>query len=548
MCYYFEDAILEKLPAYQEYKKLNEDVNNKDYDDICKNFVINKDEVITLCKKFLRNIDSLPYQKGTNEYKSKYFYLSHWIVDELGEIFANNSVKGARQTIDKIIYQGNIKYSNKNDNKNKIYFIYNSDFDFKVAKEEKYLHDYFINYDDIASCTSNCKDYAKFVEYIKTIYYEHKEDCLGWPCDYFIHDPKYDPDDLLLKLNGKVPTRGSTRNNEGTGMSTDKLVNSASSDSDKSMIIKYINCFKINGVDGNFLGYHCEDPAYSRHKKKVLHRKKVQEQKNTFSSVKVALENINYPKCTKVFMNQTEFIGLDCKNSTSIQSSAGVGLEGNQTIPLVSQSKPEQSKTSDWDTEIFADSKANNGNSLESGNIMRGVKLVSVYRDITKNEKELDKMETQLISENGGTNLISTLFPEVPKEFRKTYEDKDIINCKIYGIEHNKLICKKAIPKNYEEKTNEQESPTNGINDYADQIGDETDFSIPVDNIFDIFKSKIFRNVVTAALTLGIRSSKKKRREYDINVDYMPEQPMHNPYPAPINPKRKRAHIAYQQS
>ncbi|KMZ79566.1 hypothetical protein PVIIG_00840 [Plasmodium vivax India VII] len=496
------DKILEKLPAYQKYEELNNVVSGKGYDDICKDFVINTEDVKTLCKKFLKNIDSLVPDKSIKEYTSKYFYLSHWIVDELGKIFTNNSENGARQTIDKIIYEGNIRHSKKN---NKIYFLYNSDFDFKVAKEEKYLHDYFINYDNIVSCKEKtCKDYAEFVEYIKTIYYEHKEDCLGWPCDYFIHDPKYDPDDLLLKLNGKFPTRGSTRNNEGTGMSTDKLVNSASSDSDKSMIIKYINCFKINGVDGNFLGYHCEDPAYSRHKKKVLHRKKVQEQKNTFSSVKVALENINYPKCTKVFMNQTEFIGLDCKNSTSIQSSAGVGLEGNQTIPLVSQSKPEQSKTSDWDTEIFADSKANNGNSLESGNIMRGVKLVSVYRDITKNEKELDKMEAHLISENGGTNLISTLFPEVPKEYRKTYEDKDILNCKIYGREHNKLICKKTIPKNYDEIANEQESPTNGINEIIDEIEDEPDFTIPVDNIFDIFKSKIFRNIVTAALTLGM--------------------------------------------
>ncbi|KMZ98764.1 hypothetical protein PVNG_00558 [Plasmodium vivax North Korean] len=500
------DAILEKLPAYQEYKELNNDVNGNDYNNICKDFVTKKDEVETLCKKFLRNIDNLASQKGTNDYKSKYFYLSHWIVDELGKIFNTNSVKGARQTIDKIIYQGNIKYSNKNDNKNKIYFIYNSDFDFKVAKEEKYLHDYFINYDDIAKCTKEkCKIYAKFVEYITTIYYEHKQDCLGWPCDYFIHDPKYDPDDLLFNLQGKINPGGATRNNRGIEMSSEQLGNAESSNPDKSMIIKYINCFKIKDVDGKFLGYHCEDPAYSRHKKKVLNRKKV-EQKSTYETVKEALEKTNYPNCTKVYGNNNEFFRLDCNNTKSEQSLTGVGLEAKQSAKLKSQGKPEKLENSDWHTEIFADSKANNDNSLESGNIMRGVKLVSVYRDITKNEKELDKMETQLISENGGTNLISTLFPEVPNEYKKKYKDKDkdILNCKIYGREHNKLICKKTIPKNYDEIANEQESPTNGINEIIDEIEDEPDFTIPVDNIFDIFKSKIFRNIVTAALTLGM--------------------------------------------
>ncbi|GAB69397.1 hypothetical protein PCYB_001450 [Plasmodium cynomolgi strain B] len=472
------DAILEKLPTYEEYKKLNNNVTDAIYDDKCKDFVTNTDEVITLCKKFLRNIDNLASHKGKDEYKSTYFYLSHWIVDELGKIFTTNSGNEARQTIDKIIHLGNISHSEKN---NRIYFIYNSDFDFKIAKEEKYLHDYFKNFKEIDKCTKGeCNDYAKFVEYITTIYYEHKEDCLWWQCNYFIHDQKYDPDDLLLKLKGDVHTSDASRNNRGIGMSSEQLENPGSSNLDKGMIIKYMSCIKKNGVDGKFLGYICEDPAYKD------------------------LGNIYNLKCTNVTGNDGKYIGLSCNKTNSEQSSTGGGLAGKETLQRESQTQPTELETLDWAAEIFADSLENKDNSLKSGNIMQGVRLVSVYRDITKIEKELDKMETHLISENGGTNLISTLFPEVPKEYREKYKDEDIIDCKIYGRERNKLICKNTIPKNYEEKTNEQETRTNSINENVLEIGDEPDSSIEIDDTFDIFKSTIFRTFVMLALSIGI--------------------------------------------
>ncbi|SBS95085.1 PIR Superfamily Protein [Plasmodium malariae] len=204
-------------PSYYIYEQFDNDVNETKYDNYCSPFKNSENgadlEYFKLCKKMSRNTDILSKYHNKNEFTTLCSHYRYWtyynIKRVLGEKTGNDKAKP-------IIH----KFMQTQNNINEIYNAYYCKYDFEndilerlnIMNEEKYLYDYFQNYDNIKTsdaCNAvKSEEYEKYLNHIIELYNKHKtqkECCIDsfWPeCeDYFKCNDEFDPKKLLSTLN-----------------------------------------------------------------------------------------------------------------------------------------------------------------------------------------------------------------------------------------------------------------------------------------------------------------------------------------------------------
>ncbi|SBT00679.1 PIR Superfamily Protein [Plasmodium malariae] len=214
-----QNKILEGSPSSDIYNVLNEKVNESQYDEKCKTLQNTQNNVIEgsyeLCKQILRNAKNLSERYNRPKYNYHCSHYKHWVYNKLKEILGNNSENSKLKTLIS-------KFSEARKN---IVATYNAQFckfelehntlqELNDKIEEKYLFDYFENYDSIktySTCQSVSFDkYKEYISNISKLYSKHKSknkcciDSFWSDCpDYFKCQNEFDPNTLLSSLNDK---------------------------------------------------------------------------------------------------------------------------------------------------------------------------------------------------------------------------------------------------------------------------------------------------------------------------------------------------------
>ncbi|SBT00497.1 PIR Superfamily Protein [Plasmodium ovale curtisi] len=362
------DNILKNLPSSTVYAKFDKQDSLTEYSSNCATFETQGDEVKNLCEKFLSNIKNLPNLNNDKEKHDTYsVYLSYWILDEIRKIFLKNHKNVNNDIVSKLADIGNVVYHNFT----KKYLFYDYDFDLKKSKEEKDLLDYFQNYSSIIPCYGDkCKLYHKYVSYIKTLYNEHKKDCLWFPCDYFIHDTKYDPNYLLSKIQDHIDTPRVQDINVVLPERNEQPSYPNPPESDISMVVKYMNCAKVNDTSGEIIRYICEDSAYRQHTEKVVLGENVK-QGDYRIYIKDAIKEIGDKKCKEIYDKSGKFLGLNCNSKDIHEDSELVYLTRTKDVVDSSQNTGQ---------EIVSNKRAEG--SIESEELPSGIVMLPSNREV----------------------------------------------------------------------------------------------------------------------------------------------------------------------
>ncbi|CAG9474691.1 unnamed protein product [Plasmodium vivax] len=200
-----EEAILKALPAFKIYDKFNNTGDTSKYNGSCETVSPNIREFKNLCTKFLHNIKNLPdynHDRGNHNMYSKYLY--YWIFHEINKISIANPNKINPSDVNSFLIIGNTWYSD-------LYhapFIKEFNFDFDELKEQKYLYDYFKNFNALNEITCphiKSRAYYKYVDFINKFYTKkiQEKQCCIWNFNckpYFDCNDKYNPQYLFYKL------------------------------------------------------------------------------------------------------------------------------------------------------------------------------------------------------------------------------------------------------------------------------------------------------------------------------------------------------------
>ncbi|SCO65476.1 VIR protein [Plasmodium vivax] len=200
-----EEAILKTLPAFVIYDKFNNTGDTSKYDGICESLEPNIREFKNLCTKFLHNIKNLPdYNHDRDNHKIHSTYLYYWIFHEINKISIANPKTINPSDVNLFVNIGNFLYKDLyNDT-----FIKEFNFDFDELKEQKYLYDYFKNFNALNKITcphSRSRAYYKYVDFINKFYTKkiQEKQCCIWNFDckpYFDCNDTYNPQYLFYKL------------------------------------------------------------------------------------------------------------------------------------------------------------------------------------------------------------------------------------------------------------------------------------------------------------------------------------------------------------
>ncbi|SBS96707.1 PIR Superfamily Protein [Plasmodium malariae] len=211
------DEILKDSKAYNIYKELNDQLNNIGDEEKCKAFneikSTRKEEYVTLCKKvskLLKYVFDKDKLKKSKEYCSHY---RNWVYQEIWKLFkegtSNSDIEDVINKFNKLQTDLFTKYE-RSDCSYRFDIKNFQGLNYKV--EEKYLYDYFKNYNTIKS-SETCKkcNNSKYKEYLKSIsdiYDNVKENCCLYGTsvcgNYFLTcDDKFDPSKLLSAFRSK---------------------------------------------------------------------------------------------------------------------------------------------------------------------------------------------------------------------------------------------------------------------------------------------------------------------------------------------------------
>ncbi|KAI4833623.1 PIR protein [Plasmodium brasilianum] len=213
------DKILVGSPSYNLYNKFDNNVEGDKYKDSCSAFEekgdSSKNEGYELCRKIARNSDHLPEYSDTDKFTIHCSHYRYWAYQNIKKFLENNlgndngasyisKFMKARDSINQAYNSFYCQYDLRNDNATDV---------LKDRLEEKYLYDYFRNYDSIKSYkTCNILEFIKYKEYLEHIdklykKYKNEKYCCedSWySCpNYFNCYEGFDPTKLLSVLNSK---------------------------------------------------------------------------------------------------------------------------------------------------------------------------------------------------------------------------------------------------------------------------------------------------------------------------------------------------------
>ncbi|SBT00480.1 PIR Superfamily Protein, partial [Plasmodium malariae] len=216
--------ILKKLPSYKIYSEFNSDKNINN-NSICKEEDYrkcdNKDACINLCKKIERNFKNLYELRKSEDYKMRCSHHMYWVNEEIRNLLKLSSNHNIKDVVNKFLSLGTYlttDYRIYNCN----YFVHESLEKLKNRRKEKYLYDYFTNYNTIKNkdiCTdANINSYKYYINFISKIYDDKKESCcsneISFCPHYFLEcGDEYNPSNVLsaLQSTGKESCDGLER-------------------------------------------------------------------------------------------------------------------------------------------------------------------------------------------------------------------------------------------------------------------------------------------------------------------------------------------------
>ncbi|KMZ96185.1 hypothetical protein PVNG_05846 [Plasmodium vivax North Korean] len=202
---------LKDLPSYKEYIKLdNEDIKGYS-DNYCeKDLGSTNAEDKALCNKVSKHLKRLSGISNNDDRKHGCYYFQYWLYDQISKKYSADNKINNKQVSDKLfdlVATTILKSPNLEPCR-----CYESGTP-SVWKEEKDLHDYFKNYEDI-NCTNSdkttCKKYVSYVTYIDKLFQNKEFIC----CDYEDVEPVCEryikceddtrPEELLPKLQKEL--------------------------------------------------------------------------------------------------------------------------------------------------------------------------------------------------------------------------------------------------------------------------------------------------------------------------------------------------------
>ncbi|SBT02326.1 PIR Superfamily Protein [Plasmodium ovale curtisi] len=201
---------LSNLTTSSVYKELNGEVTKDKSYSICKTLLpYNREHcgIYNLCSKLVRNLTRLSIMKK-KERNDRCEYITHWIYDELGKI-PNIDSKNIYNTVAvREFFKLGYEILHKLDIFDCLFNTVN--INLENQREEKYLHDYFKNYEkmngDDASNTNKGETYFEYLVYINGLYEKYIGNCCycftSGGCmencpDYFKCDDTYNPHSLF---------------------------------------------------------------------------------------------------------------------------------------------------------------------------------------------------------------------------------------------------------------------------------------------------------------------------------------------------------------
>ncbi|GAW79042.1 variable surface protein [Plasmodium gonderi] len=212
--------ILKGTKSHEMYSKFDKGVIGNDMDTYCNKLkesdnACNNDKC-KLCKKIGNSLKILSQIQDGKTRRYGCLKYKYWVNSQILSLLGDDPKKEYDKTV-----LNNFSDAQKIILEKKIY-DYVCWYDFKGANlknvkemnEKKDLHDYFSNYSTvkkyILSDSANEDECKNYLKHIKELYDRHKNECFDffnyWTSDcpdYYKREKKYDPNKLLLKLQGK---------------------------------------------------------------------------------------------------------------------------------------------------------------------------------------------------------------------------------------------------------------------------------------------------------------------------------------------------------
>ncbi|KAI4833629.1 PIR protein [Plasmodium brasilianum] len=252
--------ILKQLPSYTLYNKFNSEIKEVKYNNACNipDSVTSeyKDNCINLCKKVARNLENLPKKDKSWSYENRCLHYKYWLYEEIRKIFQDDAKPNDVEVVIKEFLRVQPLLTTD-------YEILNCDYKFsqnnlqelETKIKEKYMFDYFTNYEHIKAkeTCDNVKidKYKKYLNYILELYNSKKKDCcvqkISKCPNYFLNcDNEFNPSELISILGSSYDGNcNGLKSFEGTKISEEKL---ESSDLEQDFLdtIHFTNCHVKN--------------------------------------------------------------------------------------------------------------------------------------------------------------------------------------------------------------------------------------------------------------------------------------------------------------
>ncbi|SBS95301.1 PIR Superfamily Protein [Plasmodium malariae] len=269
----YEEIFKDSKP-YNIYKELENEVKDVTDGQHCNEFEgINsphKEKYVILYKKVSKLLEFLFSKETSENYEDYCLHYRYWVYHELMKLFKDDERKNdIAQIINKFIKLQTTIFSEHEKPGCSLGFVRKDFTELNYKIEEKYLYDYFKNYNTIKNsdrCSKvNNGKYKKYLQSIDNIYKNLKEDCCtpwDWGCsNYFLTcNNKFDPSVLLSTL-GSNDKEECNRLNSITANIDEEILDSKLSDPGILDSFTHGICFNLHNRELKSEGYqkhpHC---------------------------------------------------------------------------------------------------------------------------------------------------------------------------------------------------------------------------------------------------------------------------------------------------
>ncbi|SBT85820.1 PIR protein [Plasmodium malariae] len=259
-----KNDILKQLPSYALYNKFNSEIKEVKYNNACKilDSVTSeyKDNCINLCKKVARNLENLPKKDKSWSYENRCSHYKYWLYEEIRKFFKDDAKPNDVEVVIKEFLRVQPLLTTD-------YEILNCDYKFSQKNlqeletkiEEKYMFDYFTNYEHIKAketCVNvEIEKYKKYLNFILQLYNRKKGVCcvgkISKCPNYLLNcDNEFNPSKLLSKLGSSYDGNCNGLKSFTENKTSEKELESSDFEPDFLETFHFTNC-NINNISPN---------------------------------------------------------------------------------------------------------------------------------------------------------------------------------------------------------------------------------------------------------------------------------------------------------